>query len=271
MSREGRHSDFDVRSQEHAPDRVKARYFRDQLRSARAVVLRDAEAFTGLVIVIERLGSTLRSGAGGLGKLRPHIQNLIMRSPFAQAAALDQHRLHTPFPALYELVRKGRNAAVHEGAYARHLAGRAIELSLLVEDALSENMSAIGDYMVSGVVTVAPWQPVSFARQTLLANSFSFLPIWMEHDAGGDWKLISDDALARYLRNPTPDKDQRTKLATRLQDAIHSGELKLVTPFTCTPDVSVSEALGRSGGLPVLVHGPQKEWLLGIATAFDLL
>ena len=261
----------DLPFQEHAPNREKSRYFRDALRAARAAVLRDAEAFTEIVIAIERLGSTVQPAAGGFGKLRERIHGFVMRSAFAQAAALDQHRLHTPFSALYELVRKGRNAAVHEGAYARHLAGKAIELSLLVEYALCQNMSDIGDYMVSGVITVAPWQPVSFARQTLLANSFSFLPIWLEYRDATDWYLISDAALVRYLRKRVPGKDEKTKMAKSLEAAIRSGELEPLKPFTCTPDVSVSDALERSGGLPVLVHGPQKEWLLGIATAFDLL
>jgi len=43
------------------------------------------------------------------------------------------------FTALYESVRKARNAAVHEGALARHLAVHALEMALVLEDALMTN------------------------------------------------------------------------------------------------------------------------------------
>jgi hypothetical protein len=165
----------------------------------------------------------------------------------------------------------GRNTAVHEGAYARHLASKSIELALLIESALSAEMSEIGDYMVSGVVTVAPWHPVSFARQTLLANSFSFLPIWVEHKGLADWHLISDRALAKFVRNAGDAKAQVERLAMSLEVAIRGGELQLAKPLVCGPNVSVIEALEQGGDLPILVHGPQRDFLLGIATAFDLL
>lgn len=39
--------------------------------------------------------------------------------------------------ALYDLVEQGRNEALHQGAFARHLAEHAIELALALEDALA--------------------------------------------------------------------------------------------------------------------------------------
>lgn len=251
--------------------RDQARYFRDGLRAARAVTLLDAEAFTSIVVAIERLGSVLDPSGGGLGDYGATIENLLQHSPFAGAASDDQHRLHTPFKSLYRVVRLGRNAAVHEGAFARNLAHKSIELALLIEDSLTFDMSHIGDFMVPGVVTIASWQPVSFARQTLLANSFSYLPIWISNAGETDWYLLSDHALAKFLRGAPNQRERRARLTMELEAAIGSGDLALEAPLVCRPTDLATEALERCRGLPILVRGPRRADLIGIATPYDLL
>jgi hypothetical protein len=68
---------------------------------------------------------------------------------------------------------------LHQGAFARRLTGHAIELSLVLEDALRRSLDSpvVGDYMVRGPICAEPWQPISFIRQRMLANSFSFLTL----------------------------------------------------------------------------------------------
>jgi hypothetical protein len=68
-----------------------ALYFRDQLREARVTVFRDAEAYLGIVQVIERLGSVLPPKSGkngpprGLGGFGARLLRLSERSPWLRS------------------------------------------------------------------------------------------------------------------------------------------------------------------------------------------
>lgn len=248
-----------------------ARYFRDRIREARAAALKDAEAFLGIVVAIEGLGRFLQGNrAGEFGKLRPQIGHLVQQAPLARATEATERRIHTPFAAAYELVRQGRNSAVHEGAYARHLTAKSVELALIVEDALTVKMNHIGDFMVQGVLTASPWQPLSFIRQTMLSNSFSYLPVWMKTAGRDGWWLISDYELASYLRTDNGASRQE-RLAATLDAAVAAGELRLDVPHVCSPEQPVTKALAAGTGLPVLICGAREQDLIGIATPYDLL
>lgn len=107
-----------------------ALYFRDQFRRARAMALRDAEAWHGVIVALEQLrevvapGQKLFQAAAAIG--------LVAENSALATLIPNRHReLHTPFPELFHLVRRARNAALHEGAYARRLTRHAIELSLV--------------------------------------------------------------------------------------------------------------------------------------------
>ena len=70
------------------------------------------------------------------------------------------------------------NDALHQGAFARHLTIHAIDLALILEDALrSFEEPRVSDYMVRNPLFAELWQPIGFIRQQMLANSFSFLPV----------------------------------------------------------------------------------------------
>jgi hypothetical protein len=53
-------------------NREVALHFRDQLREARALALRDSEAFDEILFVFERLGAYLYGATGDLGKYLEH-------------------------------------------------------------------------------------------------------------------------------------------------------------------------------------------------------
>ena len=55
---------------------------------------------------------------------------------------------HSQFIMKYEIVREARNAALHEGALARHLTVNAVELSLVLEEAIMSRCYRVGDFMV---------------------------------------------------------------------------------------------------------------------------
>ncbi|MCC6537299.1 MAG: hypothetical protein IT162_07110 [Bryobacterales bacterium] len=187
-------------------DRQSALMFIRELREARLNALGDAEGFAPIVHAIERLGSYLtkeeigdKGAPGSLEKYRPAIKEHVS----AQNASFGNRALATPFQELYELVQIARNDAVHQGAFARHLTGHAVQLALVLEDSLKPMLDLkVADFMIRDVRCAEMWQPLSFLRQQMLTNSFSYLPVWDGPQAGGgigQWRLISDSALARFL------------------------------------------------------------------------
>ncbi|MCL0078910.1 hypothetical protein M1O54_03390 [Dehalococcoidia bacterium] len=240
-----------------------AMYFRDQFREARATALQDAEGFQEILFVLERFGAYLTRSIGTLGSYANEIRGAALNSPLADHIPTHCQSWHVPFSQLYELVREARNDALHQGAFARHLTDNAIQLALVLEDALMSNQNTAGDYMVREPVCASLWQPLSFIRQEMLVNSFTYLPVWSSRH----WLLISDYHVAQYLRKG----DRKARLAKTLEDAVDEG-LILEQVSTCVADSPINEVLEKSKGKPVLViEREQVERLVGIVTPFDLL
>jgi hypothetical protein len=240
-----------------------ALYFRNQLREARAAALQDAEGFQEILFVLERLGVHLTKRIEALNKYKNDIERLALASPLAKEIPTQYRSWHRPFSELYELVRESRNDALHQGAFARHLTNDAVQLALVLEDALMNNWNLASDFMVREPVCAGLWQPLSFIRQQMLANSFTYLPVWNSPH----WLLISDYHIAQYLRRGK----RKELLAITLKDAITEG-LDLERASTCFAWANVNEVLEKSNGKPVLVvEKEQSDRLLGILTPFDLL
>jgi hypothetical protein len=142
--------------------------FANQLRSARLAALGDAEAFDGIIHVVERIGSYLsKERLGDLGrdgslyKYSKELMDLASNSGMAMETPEQFSVLLTPFGRLYDLVTVARNDALHQGAFARHLTGHVIELAITLEDALSNHLDpVVTDFMVRNPVCAEPWQPV---------------------------------------------------------------------------------------------------------------
>lgn len=254
-------------------------YFRNQFREARNRVFQDSEAFSEILFAVERLGSYLIGKIGTLDSYRSCIQELANQSTLAKTIPAKHSSSHIEFHRLYELVMQARNDALHQGAYARHLTSRLIELSLVLEDALMSKGKLVRDYMVINPLCASLWQPLSFIRQQMLANSFSFLPV---QDSQGSWKLISDQALAKYLRVKKSDRDKR--MAQTLAEALKDESSLLLLSKTVKPSEDVGKALElmKESYTPLLVTTTVKlgdeavkekesEEIIGILTSFDLL
>ena len=85
---------------------------------------------------------------------------------------------------------------MHQGAFARHLTVHAIELAIVLEDALTQLKNPmVSNFMVRNPVCAEMWQPVGLIRQQMLVNSYSYLPVLRENH----WYLISDADIAMYL------------------------------------------------------------------------
>ena len=229
-----------------------ARAFRLELQAARENAIKDAEAFDGIIHVVERLGILLSGRVSALGQYGPHLKALAGVSPLANVMPREQH---TPFDTLYDMVAQARNDALHIGAFARHLTTHAIELALVLEDALRIKMNmnkTVSDFMIRNPVCAHLWQPVSFVRQLMLTNSFSYLPI---QDEAGEWRLVVDLEIARYLNAHSK---RNIALATPLE--------KVATEGCSLPEAKRICVSDRNGtGLRPLVgeNGHEKPGILG--------
>ena len=268
-------------------DKEKAVYFRDELRKAREAALADAEAFIAIVVVLERLGSYLAGKReSGLGRYKRPLSNLAATSALACQVPEAWRGCHLPFGRLFDLVCDARNTAVHEGAHARHFTEHAIQLSIVLEDALMNEAAGVAeprveDFMVRNPVIAMSWQPLSFIRQAMLASSFSFLPVFMSKNGPEQWWLVSDYAVASYLRRAKSKKERDTRLMRSLAEAVgpdadadKNDGLPLYEPRSFRPSDAISKVLPREDGLLVLVmDDPSSESskLLGILSPFDLL
>jgi hypothetical protein len=245
-------------------------FHRDDLRSARAALLRDLEAYDELLFAVERLGATLYGRPESLNAYRDDLGVLAQRSSLAYELPLQHPSAHLAFDRLYEIVREARNDAMHHGVVARHLSCRSIELSLILEDALMNGQRCISDYMVRSPLCAEGWQPLSLLRQHMLQNSFSHLPY---QEGRGDalwWRLVSDVALAKALHGADGNGARKKLLGLSLEEAVRERILDLEKPVEASLTSAVTEVLARSNGRPILVLDSAKQ-LLGIATPFDLL
>ena len=263
-------------------EREAAIYFRDQFRQARALTLRDEEAFDKIIFVVERMGMFLTGKVGSLKTYTTVISKYVKQSsPLAWEVSATCACLHIPFKELYDLVQDGRNWAMHQGASARHLTNHATKLAIVLEDVLMSDCEKVRDFMVQNPVCAEMWQPLSFIRQRMLESSFSFLPVNVAQKGPPAWRLISDLEVARYLRAAKNKRNQRLlqpldtayQRASDLQvdDPKLCRPIQLDEPVLCQPDDSVRTALEACKGLPVLVTHKENGDLLGIVTAFDLL
>lgn len=241
--------------------------FRDQFRQARATALQDAEGFQEIIFVLERFGAYLMGQIKDLGKYREAIEREALSSPLADDIPTQHDTWHSKFSIIYDLVRDARNDALHQGAFARHLTNNAVQLALVLEDALMSTANTVGEFMVREPVCASSWQPISFIRQQMLKNSFTYLPLLSGNEGQPRWSLVSDYHVAHYLRQG----DRKDRLAKTLGTAIEQG-LKLEQANTCSANTSVKDALEISKGRPVLVVDRERpEQLMGIVTPFDFL
>ncbi len=246
-----------------------------QFREARASVFRDAEAFTEVLFALERLGLLLTGEMGQLKNYRKALIGLASESPLAETLPKAWRAFHTPFAERYVSVQYARNEALHQGAFARHLADGCTLIALTLEDAMATQppaMSQVSDFMVRDPVTASLWQPVAHARQAMLATAFSFLPILDEHDR---WHLLSDAAIASYLRADPAARAKR--MACTIADAMRmdSHPLRLSEAAIRSADTAISDIalLVAEKNQPVLVIelASGVDRLIGIISAFDCL
>ena len=251
-----------------------ARAFRLELKAAREKALADAEAFDGIIQVIERYGRLYEPKGHGLDHYRPDLKEIAYKSPLAKEIPLGTDNiptwrtLHQSFESLFDLVKEGRNDAMHSGARARTLTTHTIELALILEDGLLiiEDPQFVSDFMVRNPICAELWQPVSFARQIMLTYAFSYLPIEI---ALGEWRLLSDAFLAQYLQSADSNNERKRRLEQPLREL---DLVSLIPPEKLLDNAPLKDNLDKLNTLPCLVfRATAPTEIAGILTPFDIL
>lgn len=163
---------------------------RGQLRAERGAVLADAEGFEVLVHAIESVGKWVVPSGSNLDKYTPGLVHLTK-------TALGWHkgdkRIKSLEASLF-LLRQTRNDYAHEGVHARNAAHEAVEVALLLEEALSFSWVEVRleDVMVRRPVTADAEDTLAEIRRVMLSNSFSFIPVRID----GSWHLVAERWMA---------------------------------------------------------------------------
>lgn len=247
-----------------------AAHFLEELRRARATALADAEGFSEVLFAVERLGAFCALEIRSLANYGEELRSLARGTPLSSGESSNAADDCSRFERLFDVVVEARNDALHQGATARHIAQHCIDLALILEDALlSQTNKHVGDYMVRNPIEAKAWELVGSIRRTMLMNAFSYLPVRVEEN----WRLVSEAAVARYLRQSSSHTERKKRLATPLDAACRDGGLVLDnSPHSCVDTDDISTLLDKLDGRPILVlradHGND---LVGIVTASDLL
>lgn len=183
-------------------------YYRDRFRAARYAAFAQSEAFQHICFAIEEIGARLLGKVAAMGAYKPPVILFLTDNGVVASESVRDH-----IDALYGIVQSARNDAMHTGAYARHVAAKAVELCLLLEDALMAPIQRVCDHMVKEPVCIEPWHTVARARQLMLTHSFSNLPLRIV----GKWHLLTEHGLARCLAKPGGGK--KALLAKQITDA----------------------------------------------------
>lgn len=246
--------------------------FLRMFRAARERAVVDAEDFQELLFAVERFGAYLHGKtARGLGDYASRIVAFAEPDSYslkARAAGLSPSEL-------MRLVQAGRNDYMHQGARARHLVRHAVALALVVEDALMERLNSVKHFMVVEVTSVEGWEPLARVRQLMLQNGFSFIPYRDERQHGdrGQWRLISESALARGLHHGGR-KERHAFLDKQVRAAVRDGSLELEEARRVSPEapvLSLVEGLPLTGLALVVNREEGDESVVGVISPFDLL
>lgn len=242
-------------------------YHRDALRAGRYAALADAEGFGAICFALEALGLRLFGRKKNLGQYEQALAELANASVVLSRLSENHPGRFSSFSALFAVVKKARNDAMHTGVFARHATAAAIELCIGLEEALMKEQQlprqAVKDFMVKSPVVLEVWQPVAHARQLMLTHSFSFLPVFMD-----GWKLLSENGLARYM---LASKDWAGALARTIEEAAQELDLLEATVVGPTDEVQKLLADDLSKETRLWLVAEEGNRLCGVLSPFELM
>lgn len=247
------------------------RIYLELLREAREIAQKDSENFGALIHAFERIGAMEKGQiGGGLGNYQRKLLSIASGSPLCKGQS---QYFHSSAAKLFTLIQRQRNAAMHQGFVARNLVRHSVEFALILEHAIKnmKNVTTVADLMIRDVCYADIDHPMSYIRQRMLVNAFSFLPVII---ADGSVKMLSDAALAKWLRQMSWDH-QKLALVRTLKHEITSSSPTLVLskPILLPFQTPIAEVVTKfENSKPILLHEPNNNTkIVGLISAFDLL
>lgn len=211
-------------------------------------------------MALERVGQVLCRKIGkGLGDYK---------EPLLELARATERPVPADVERLFETVREARNMAVHEGAWARHLGSRLVDFFLVLEQAIFGKMKYAEDIMVRQPVVAQSWHLIAHIRHTLLANSFSGLPVLWEDN----WHIVTDAMIMRYLRLSSSKTEYNSRLSSPLETAFQEGEIVPVKAQCFPKETKIVDLYEKLDNMVLITEdSPGGPHLIGILNCFDLL
>ena len=144
-----------------------------------------------------------------------------------------------------------------------------MDFFIILEQAIVEKMKLAEDIMVRQPAVAETWHLIAHVRQTMLANSFSTLPVLIENR----WCLIADLMVMQYLRSAPNNSERNVRLSTQLAAAIQNGGISPVAAMCVLPQTLLTNVTNAmSQGLVLITESdPINPRLVGILSAFDLM
>lgn len=256
------------------PDADTLRGFRQQLRQARAAVQAQAEAYTGILETVEKLGKYLQvcadeAPAPGLCGVKKRLREDLFKCPGTGEDCAKWREVE----GLYERLVRTRNVSVHEGAMSRTAGQHATTLALALEErlmALDGKQRQVGAWMVRTPHVAELWHTVSEVRNTLATHGYTALPL---KAPDGRWRLVLDAHVAQYVWRNGKEAPHRT-----LKEALQNGwpmnpapEAQTLDAATLVEEALDTDALKEGRLLLVTEQRAGETRVVGVLTAHDLL
>ena len=229
--------------------------FLHRFRNARYSALEDAENFTDICFLIEELGCRLAGKKLALNDCKAEKMNFCRQDEDEELSVT------------YELLRESRNDKSHKGVYARSSTHRALKICIAIEEIIVSELEKQGVkyLMTENPIFAQDFFSVSKLRETILENSFSYLPYL---DSEDKFRLISDLEIARVWKILSTNKSkyiEKFRKHIEIDKLPEAGLLKIEDSV----ETAIQE-LRRTENRPLIVIDSEKR-IRGILTAFDLL
>ena len=255
------------------PDADTLRGFRQQLKKARAAVQADAEAYTGILETVEKLGKYLQVCAGkapahGLGGVKEKLREILFKCPKTGKDCAKWQEVE----GLYDRLAQTRNVSVHDGAMSRTAGQHATTLALALEERLMVldcRRKEVRAWMVRDPHIAQLWHTVSEVRNTLATHGYTALPL---KDQDGVWRLILDVDVAEYVWCNGKEAPHRTlKEALSAWPERPPPEAEMLGATRHVKDALGTNALKQGRPLLVTEQRVGETRVVGVLTAHDLL
>lgn len=250
---------------------TEATYFLNKFRVARYNALNDSENFNDIILTIEEFGCFGgKKIENGLAHYEPILKTFVQENGIREDLIFFCHK--------FEVIRVCRNESIHSGVYARNITNHCIEITIFFEELLKifiamQDYSNVSNFMIANPVAAEDWYTVKMARNIMLTNSFTYIPIFLKEKK--EWRLISETNIIEFMGVDFQNqKDRNSNSIKSINELINDLGSEIFKPKNINPESSihsVKDCFIKHDGKPVLITGNNIDQLIGIITPYDIL